>query len=135
MHTGLVVHAAATQDHDGANQAPVCIKEHFSCLEYLGVGGVYSGAYVGELIDWALGTPRDHSGNRQAAGTNQYTRQRFPAELISPSLWLRCHSYLSYHNIEEPTLEHSVIVTDEAISQMVPEAWTIRCPSVVPPVS
>jgi transposase-like protein len=26
-------------------------------------------------------------------------------------------------------------VTDEAISQMVPEAWTIRCPSVVPPLS
>jgi len=26
-------------------------------------------------------------------------------------------------------------VTDEAISQMVSEAWTIRCPPVVPPVS
>jgi hypothetical protein len=101
MNTGLVVHAAATQDHDGANQAPVGIKEHFSCLEYLGVGSVYSGAYVGELINWALGTPQNHSGNRQASGTDQYTRQRFPAEILSPSVWLRCHSCLSYHNIEE----------------------------------
>ena len=102
MNTGLVVHAAATQEHDGTNQAPVGIKEHFSCLDYLGVGGVYSGAYVGELIDWALGTPRDHSEHSQASGIDQYTRQRFPTEIISPSVWLRCHSYLSYHNIEEP---------------------------------
>lgn len=65
-------------------------KKHFSCLEYLGVGG----SYVGELIDWALGTPRNPSGNRQASRTDQYTRQRFPAEVISPSVRLRCHSYL-----------------------------------------
>ena len=65
------------------------------------VGGVYSGAYVSELIDWTLGTPQHHGGNRQASGTDQFTCQRFPAEIISPSVWLRCHSCLNYYNIEE----------------------------------
>lgn len=58
-----VVHAADSQDRDGAKQALVGIKERFPRLEHLSADG----AYTGEFIDWALRTPRDHGGNRQAA--------------------------------------------------------------------
>jgi hypothetical protein len=37
----LVVRTFVSENRDGTNQAPVGIKEHFSRLEYLWVGGTY----------------------------------------------------------------------------------------------
>jgi hypothetical protein len=105
--TGLllrfVVHAAVSQDHDGTKQALGGIKKRFSRLEYLWADG----AYTGEFIDWALRTPRDHSGNRQAFGTNEYTCHRFPPEILSYGVSLCCRSWLSCRTVEELMLEQA----------------------------
>jgi hypothetical protein len=84
----FVVHAAVSQDHDATKQAPGGIKKRCSRLEYLWADG----AYTGEFIDWALKTPRHHSGNRQAFGTDEYTCHRLPPEILSYGGSLCCHS-------------------------------------------
>jgi hypothetical protein len=99
----FVVHAAVSQDHDDTKQALGGIKKRFSRLEYLWADG----AYTGEFIDWALRTPRDHSGNRQAFGTDEYTCHRFPPEILSYGASLCCHSWLSCRTVEELMLEQA----------------------------
>ena len=46
--------------------------------------------------------------------TNLHKRHRFPAEFISPGVWLYCRFCLSYREIEELMAARGVILTYEA---------------------
>jgi putative transposase len=52
-----------------------------------------------------------------AAPPNPYKHHRFPAEIISHSVWLYFRFCLSYRDVEELLFERGVIVTYEAIRQ------------------
>jgi putative transposase len=52
-----------------------------------------------------------------AAPPNPYKHHRFPAEIISHSVWLYFRFCLSYRDVEELLFECGVIVTYEAIRQ------------------
>jgi putative transposase len=47
--------------------------------------------------------------------TNLYKRHRFPAEIISPSVWLYFRFCLSYRDVEELMAERGVLLTYEAV--------------------
>ena len=46
---------------------------------------------------------------------NPYKRHRFPAEVISPCVWLYFRFCLSYRNVEELMAERGVMLTYEAV--------------------
>jgi len=50
-----------------------------------------------------------------STSANLYTHPRFPAEIISPGVWLSCRCCLRYRDVEERLLACGVIVTDEAM--------------------
>jgi putative transposase len=47
--------------------------------------------------------------------TNPYKRHRFPAEIISHSVWLYYHFSLSYRDVEELMAERGVTLSHEAV--------------------
>jgi putative transposase len=47
--------------------------------------------------------------------TSRYQNQRFPAEIISPAVWLYFRFCLSYRDVEELLCARGVTVTCEAI--------------------
>ena len=47
--------------------------------------------------------------------SNRYKCHRFPAEIISHSVWLYFRFCLSYRDVEERLLVRGIIVTDETI--------------------
>jgi putative transposase len=49
------------------------------------------------------------------ATTNLYTRHRFPAEIISHSVWLYYRFSLSYRDVEELMAERGITMSHEAV--------------------
>jgi putative transposase len=47
--------------------------------------------------------------------TNPYKRHRFPAEIISHSVWLYYRFSLSYRDVEESMAERGVTLSHEAV--------------------
>jgi putative transposase len=50
-----------------------------------------------------------------SGSTNPYKQRRFPAEIISHSIWLYYRFCLSFRDVEELLFSRGVTVTDEAI--------------------
>jgi len=47
--------------------------------------------------------------------TNPYKRHRFPAEIISPGVWLYCRFCLRYRDVEALMAARGLILTYEAV--------------------